>query len=376
MNYMVCSKTVMDVSCPGTIFDKDGVSNHYWDYVNKVYPASRLLKNKDLLHSELSKIKIKNKNKEYDCILGLSGGLDSSYMLHMLVKDYGIRPLVFHVDAGWNSDIAVHNIKVILDKLKLDLMTEVIDWKDMQEFQLAWFRAGVPHLDIPQDHAFVTTLYKFCAKYGVNTIMNGGNISTECVQRPLKYIYWGSDMRHIRHIVKYFCKSPLNKYQFSSAFTNKIIMPYVKGVRIFKPLNYIDYHKKDAIQTLVDEYGWKPYAEKHYESRFTKFFEGYWLPKRFDFDMRKVDYSSLILTGQLSRDEALLKLKEDPYPAEEAKKDFQYIASKLNLSDDELHSFMVMPKKYFYDYPNSKNLFNLGESILSGLGITRRGGSY
>lgn len=376
MNFDICKHTVMDKTDPDIIFDSKGISNHYYDFTNNILPMWNSLKNESLLSFEIDKIKKENKNKEFDCILGLSGGLDSSYMLHILVNKFNLRPLVFHVDAGWNTDVAVHNIKTMLDKLNLDLMTVVINWDDMREFQLAWFRSGVPHLDIPQDHAFVSTLYKFCNKYGISTVVNGGNIATECVQRPLKYIYWGSDMRHIKYIVRKYCNSKLKNYPFNSAFSNKFVMPYIKGIKIFKPLNHINYNKNDAISELEKEYGWRSYDEKHYESRFTKFFEGYWLYNRFGFDMRKVDYSSLILTGQLSRADALKKLSNSPYPATDAATDFKYIASKLGISEDELNHYFLMDKKFYYDYPNHKKLLNLGEKILSTLRITRRGGAF
>lgn len=376
MKYTVCTKTVMDTSYPGIIFDRQGISNHYHDFNDVVKPLWTAKKDTFKFERQLELIKKLGRNKQYDCILGLSGGLDSSYLLHTIVKKYELRPLVFHVDAGWNSELAVHNINALIDGMKLDLMTDVIDWNDMRNFQLAWFRAGVPHLDIPQDHAFVTTLYRFCQKYEIKVILNGGNIATESVVRPLKYIYWGSDMTHIRYIIQKFSPSELKQYQFTSAFSNKFIMPYIHGIKILKPLNYVNYTKVSAIEELSKTYGWRQYSEKHYESRFTKFFEGFWLLNRFSFDMRRVDYSSLILSGQLTRSEAIDKLRNPPYPSEESRSDFRYIASKLEISEDELDHYYRAEKKYYFDYPNSKSLLNMGEKVLSLLGITRRGGSY
>ena len=371
-----CSVTVLDESYPGIYFDKEGVCNHVHDFRRHIEPRLLDQRKNARLCEDLERIKKKNRNNEYDCIVGLSGGLDSSFMLHRLVTEYQMRPLVFHVDAGWNSDLAVHNIKVLLDGLGLDLMTEVINWQDMRDFQVAWFKAGVPHLDIPQDHAFVTTLYRFCRKYKISTIMNGGNISTESVLRPLKYIYWGSDLRHIKDIMNRFLSSPLRSYRFSSAFSNKVTMPYVYGVKVLKPLNGMEYLKASAIEELERLYGWRSYPEKHYESRFTKFFEGYWLYKRFGFDMRRVDYSSLILSGQMNREEALFRLETDPFSKDEVTREFSFIADKLEISEQELISFFEMPKKYYYDYKNLNQFFNFGESIFSTLGLTRRGGAF
>ena len=204
-NYQICKKLVLDTTYPGIKFDNNGISSQYWDYQ---YIVKDKWKNNQNGLFELEKIiKIIKKDgsgKEFDCILGLSGGADSSYMLHMIVKEFNLKPLVFHVDGGWNSEIAVSNIKNLIDKLKLELFTEVINWEEMRDFQLVMFKSGVPHIDIPQDMAFISVLYKFAEKYNISYILNGGNISTECVQRPLDLIYWGSDMRHIRDLLKKF----------------------------------------------------------------------------------------------------------------------------------------------------------------------------
>lgn len=278
MIYKICTKTVMDTSDPDIFFDANGISNHYWEFHKFVKPKWQPNeKGRQLLERRVEEIKRTGRGKDFDCLLGLSGGLDSSYMLHILVNEFGLRPLVFHVDGGWNSEIAVHNIHVMVDKLKLDLYTEVINWDEMRDFQLAWFKAGVPYLDIPQDHAFISVLYNFAEKYGINTIINGGNISTECVRLPLKYYYWGTDMFQIKEVVRRFGSVPLNSYPFSSVYRHKIFLRYIKGVKVLKPLNFLSYNKKNASELLVKQYGWKSYPRKHFESRFTRFLESYWL---------------------------------------------------------------------------------------------------
>ena len=202
-DYQICKKLVLDTTYPGIKFDKNGISNHYWDYNNNIkYKWKRDNDGINELEKKIEKIKKDGSGKEFDCILGLSGGADSSYMLHVMVKKFNLKPLVFHVDGGWNSEIAVSNIKNLVDKLGLDLFTEVINWEEMKDFQLAMFKSGVPHIDIPQDMAFIGVLYKFARKYKIRYILNGGNISTECVQRPLDIIYWGTDMRHIKDILQ------------------------------------------------------------------------------------------------------------------------------------------------------------------------------
>ena len=301
----------------------------------------------------------------------MSGGVDSSYLLHIAVKEFGLRPLVFHVDGGWNSELAVHNIQVIIDELGLDLYTEVINWEEMKDFQLAFFKSGVPHLDLPQDHAFVATLYKFADKYNIKYILNGGNISTECVRNPMEFLYYGTDMAQIRDIRNKFCTNRMETYPFSPVLKHKFYLRYLKGVEVVKPLNYIPYIKEDALTLLADTYGWTPYPQKHFESRFTKFYEGYWLPERFGFDTRRVQYSSLILTGQLLRDEALEKMKFSAYNLELIDEEFKYIATKLGISTEELRSYFTMPKKFYWDYKNQLSLFKIGAKILKFIGVEK-----
>lgn len=375
--YRICNSTVLDNSYPGITFDKDGVCKLVADFHETVEPHWHVgPEGRRQLQATVDAIKQAGKDREFDSIMGLSGGADSSYMLHVMVKEFGLRPLVFHVDGGWNSELAVHNINVLVDKLGLDLYTEVINWEEMRNFQLAMFKSGVPHIDIPQDMAFVGVLYKFARKHGISHILNGGNIATECVPRPLDIIYWGTDMAQIRDILSRYSSGPMPTYPFSSIFYHKIYLRYLRGVKVVKPLNYMPYVKKDAIALLQSEYGWKPYPQKHFESRFTRFFEGYWLPTRFNFDMRRVDLSSLILTGQMTRDEALSELEQPPYDSELMQQDFNYVATKLGISSDELRGYHEMPRKYYWDYRNQHRIFELGEWVLSRFTGARRGGAF
>jgi N-acetyl sugar amidotransferase len=375
--YRICAKTVMDTSDPSIVFDEDGVSNHYWDFQNVVSknwhvgPGGRAA-----LERQVDAIKAAGKGRDFDCIIGLSGGADSSYMLHVMVREFGLRPLVFHVDAGWNSDVAVSNINVLVDKLGLDLFTEVINWEEMRNFQLAMFKSGVPHLDVPQDMAFIGVLYKFAEKHGIKYILNGGNISTECVGIPLQYLYWGSDMSQVRDILARYGSIPMLTYPFSSIWYHKFYLRLFKGVRVLKPLNFMPYVKKDAMAQLERTYGWRPYPQKHFESRFTRFFEGYWLPTRFAYDMRRREYSSLILTEQMSRDEAISLLESPSISNDIAMQEFSYIASKLGITDDELRVYLLMPKKFYWDYANQSRLFALGERALNVFTSAVRGGAY
>lgn len=360
----------MDSSDSRIRFNDEGICDHAVDFKKNVLPRWRYqLDNPSLLDNKISLIKKNGRNSEYDCILGLSGGIDSSYLLHLAVREYGLRPLVFHVDGGWNSELAVHNIHVLVDKLGLDLYTEVINWNEMRDFQLAFFKSGVPHIDLPQDHAFIATLYNYAVKHGIRYILNGGNISTECVRNPMEFFYYGTDMIHIRDIINRFSLVKMKTYPFSSIFRHKIYLRYVRKIQVVRPLDYRPYVKVEAARLLEQEYGWKPYPQKHFESRFTKFYESYWLPQRFGFDPRRVQFSSLILTGQMTREEALKSLEKPAYDPATIEQEFEYIANKLQVSMDELNHYFAIPKKFYWDYKNQEKVFNLGATVLKAMGL-------
>jgi N-acetyl sugar amidotransferase len=370
--YQICTNCVMDTSDSQIVFDDDGVCDHCSGFRNEVLPGWHPdEQGKIMFRSVVEKIKCSGQGKDFDSIIGMSGGLDSSYLLHLAVTEFGLRPLVFHVDGGWNTDIAVNNIQVLVDSLGLDLYTEVINWEEMKDFQLSFFKAGVPHLDIPQDHAFVATLYHFANKHNIKYILNGGNFATECVRNPLEWLYYGTDMAQLRDIQRRFGTRSLKTYPFSSILFHKIYLRYFKRVQVVKPLNWLPYTKDIAIKTLSEMYGWRPYPQKHFESRFTRFYEGYWLPTRFGYDTRRVQYSSLILTGQMKRDEALEKLKHPAYDPEKINEEFEYIATKLGITVDELQHYHVIPKKTYKDYHNQEWLFNLGAKTLKWLGVEK-----
>jgi N-acetyl sugar amidotransferase len=372
----ICQKLVLDTTDPEIKFDRDGVCHQYHDFQENVKPRwEASLNSRQEIEAAVTLMKAAGKGKEYDCLMGLSGGADSSYMLHKMVTEFGIRPLVFHVDAGWNSEIAVHNINCMVDKLGLDLFTEVINWEEVKEFQLAMFKSGLPNIDLPQDIAFIGVLYQFAAKHKIKYILNGGNISTECVSYPLQYFYY-ADMAMVKDVLSKFGTKKLLNYPFTSILYRKFYMPYMKGVKMVKPLNMMPYFKADAMAELANVYGWKPYSQKHFESRFTRFFEGYWLPTRFGYDVRRVQFSSMILTGQMSRDEALTQIEQTPYDESLIQEDFDYIAKKLGISSEELQKYLDMPKKYYWDYKNTANFMKFGESVLARLTNTKRGGAY
>ena len=372
-NYQVCTHCVMDTSDPHISFDENGVCDLCNTYEHTIKKEFDFEKSKLELDKIISKIKEDGKNRDFDCLLGMSGGADSSYMLHLAVKEFGLRPLVFHVDGGWNSELAVSNIQCMIDKLGLDLYTEVINWEEMKDFQLALFKSGTPYLDIAQDHAFVGTLYNYASKYNIRYILNGYNLATENTPNPLKYYYYGTDMRFINDIRRQFCTNPLKTYPFSSVFRHKIYLRYIKKVHVMQLLTYLPFNLEEVKKTLAVEYGWKPYPRKHWESRFTKFFESYWLYERFGFDVRRVQFSSLINSGQMTREKALAELAKKPYDEDTIKDDFKYIATKLGISTDELQGYFDMPLKFYWDYKNETDFINIGAKFAKSLGLYRRG---
>ncbi len=360
-----CTNCVMDTTDSNITFDENGVCDHCNTFKNKIQPFWFTDERGKLLLDELVlKIKKEGKNRDFDCLIGMSGGIDSSYLLYKMVTEFGLRPLVFHVDAGWNSQIAVNNIEKLVDGLGVDLYTEVINWEEMKELQIAFFKSGVPHIDVPQDHAFFATMYKFASKYNIKTILTGGNYSTECVRNPLEWMYYQSDSFQLKDIFKKFGNGKLKSYPVTNIIWHKIWLPYFKGIKLVRPLDLMTYNKKEALQILIEKYGYQEYPQKHFESRFTKFYEGFWLPNRFGYDTRKVQFSSLILTGQMSRAEAINLLKTPTYTQDQINEDFEFISNKLGITTNELWGFFRLDKKTFRDYKSQQNIYRIGAYIL------------
>ena len=373
-NFRICTICVMDTSDSKIIFDENGVCDHCNTFKNSIQPFWHTdFRGKIKLETLVKKIKIEGQGKDFDCMMGMSGGIDSSFLLYKMVTEFGLRPLVFHVDAGWNSQIAVNNIERLVDGLGLDLYTEVINWEEMKDLQLAFFKSGVPHIDVPQDHAFFATMYKFASKYKIKTILTGGNYSTECVRNPLEWMYYQSDSIQLNDIYKKHGTGKLSDYPVTDILWHKVWLPYFKGIKLYRPLDFIPYNKDEAMQILVDKFGYQKYPQKHFESRFTRFYEGFWLPKRFGYDTRKVQFSSLILTNQMTREESLEKLKNESYTDEQIKEDFEYVSNKLGITTEELWSYFHAPKKTFKDYKSQENMYNIGASLLIILGIEKGG---
>lgn len=371
--HRVCVNCVMDTTDSAITFDAGGVCDHCRNFYKSIepnwHPDER---GRAELAGIVERIKREGEGKDFNCILGISGGADSSYLAHVAKAEFGLRPLVFHVDAGWNSQEAVNNIERLVDKLDLDLYTVVIDWEEMRDLQLAFFKAGVAHIDTPQDHAFFATMYNFAAQHKIKYILTGANVSTECVKNPLEWHYHASDLVQMLDIHRRFGTRPLKTFPMSNILKHKVYYRFFKGVRVIKPLDYVPYVKADAMRLLAERYGWQTYPQKHFESRFTKFYEGYWEPMKFGIDKRKAQFSSLILTKQMTRAEALERLAEPPYDEAGIKHDFQYIATKLGITVSELQGYLDAPNKTYRDYKNQMGIYAIGTRVLTALGVERR----
>ncbi|MDA7582335.1 N-acetyl sugar amidotransferase [Luminiphilus sp.] len=370
----ICNRCVMDTSDPDIIFDPKGICNYCVNFESEILPDWNygLGKEKELerLSQEIRKA---GEGKDFDCIIGLSGGLDSSYTAYVATKVMGLRPLLFHVDAGWNTDRAVGNIEKLVESLGLDLYTEVVNWEEMKDLQLSFFKAQVADQDMPQDTAFFSGLYRFARKHKIKYVLTGGNFSTECCREPEEWgAYPGIDKRLIKDIHNQFGQRKLETFPLLDILRYKAFYQYILGMKVLKPLNLCRYIKREAESTLTEYCGWEPFKHKHHESRFTCFYEDYWMPRKFGYEKRRAHFSSLIMTGQLDRDAAITRLKTSELSDFDLAKEFEFVASKLDISIAELQSIFEGENKTYKDYKNKRFLIGIGARVLTLLGIEKR----
>lgn len=370
--YQICSNCIMDTTDSKIVFDEKGVCDHCNSYYNVILPNWQP-NNNDFAALELvaKEIREAGKGKKYDCIIGLSGGTDSSYLAYIAKEKMGLNPLIYTVDTGWNLNVAVENIERIVKALKLDMYTEVVNWNEMKDLQLAFFKSQVPYQDLPQDHAIFAGLYNYAVKNGIKYVLTGSNNATECVRPPIEWNYL-NDLKLIKDIHKKYGKVKLATLPMCGMFKYRLNYAYLKGMKRVAPLDIINYNKEEAEKELKEKFGWEKYENKHYENIFTRFYEGFYLPKKFGFDKRKVYYSNLILTGQMTRDEALEKLKETPYKEETMQDDKEYIAKKLGISVKELDELINGENKTYKDYKNQLSLIELSIKVAKMLGVEKR----
>jgi N-acetyl sugar amidotransferase len=351
----------MDSSDPEIVFFSDGTCNHCNDFLIQRTKLA-IGEGRDRKLAEMvSEIKERGKGKQYDCIVGVSGGVDSTYVAFM-AKELGLRPLAVHFDNGWNSELAVHNIEHTLNVLGIDLQTVVVDWETFRELQKSFLYASVPDGEIPTDHAIRAALWMIASKFGINYLLNGRNHSTEGIL-PWSWTYNVIDWSYIKGIHKKFSGHSLKKYPHTSFF-EILYRVSISRLKNFSILDYVPFDKKIAMETLVNKLGWRDYGGKHYESIYTRFFQGYILPTKFGIDKRKAHLSVLICTGQISREEATNILKLPPLDARMAADDRAFVEQKLELSSGEFDKIMLGPKKTWRDYPNNSWIFLMHDNPL------------
>ena len=317
-------------------------------------------------------IKKRGKAKHYDVLLGISGGADSSILAVEAIK-LGLRPLAVHVDNGWNSDLAVSNIAALLKRLNIDLVTNVLQWDEIRDMQRAYLKAGVVDIECVADHAIIATLYKTAAKHGIPTILAGTNVRTESIL-PTAWVHDKRDGKNVKAIHKRFGTVKLKHYPFLSPL-ELLAAIFIRKVRFVPLLNYLNYDKDAAIAKLEADYGYRPYARKHGESRFTRFFQEYILPMRWGIDKRKAHLSSLIVSGKMTRDQALVALKEPLYAPQEQESDIEYICKKLGFTRAEFDALMAQPKSRHSDFANNAWMFDMKNPITLMIRKWARGGT-
>lgn len=370
--HQICSNCVMDTTDSKIVFDQNGVCDYCNSYKNDILPHWKPNQNNE---DELEKISLKireaGKGKKYDCIIGLSGGTDSSYLAYIAKEKMGLRPLIYSVDTGWNLNVAVENIEKLVKSLDLDMVTEVVNWEEMRDLQLAFFKSQVAYQDFPQDHAIFAGLYNYAVKNNINYVLTGANNATECVRPPVEWVYL-NDITLMKDIHKKFGKIELKTFPMCSMFKYRLYYAYIKGMKRVAPLDLINYDKTSAEKELKEKFGWEKYENKHYENIFTRFYEGYYLPKKFGYDKRKCYFSNMILTGQMTREEALAKLAETPYDEKIIQEDMEYIAKKLEITKKEFEEIINGDNKTYKDYKNSLSLINFSIKIARSLGVEKR----
>lgn len=341
--YRRCAATVMDnIADPDITFDKDGISNYYYLYkqieADNLPPAGQKAAR---LEEMISAIKEEGKGKPYDCITGVSGGVDSSYLI-LMAKRWGLRPLIVHFDNGWNTEIAVKNINSIIEHTGYDLYTIVVNWEEFRDIQLSYIKAGVVDWEVPTDHAIYATWFKLAKKYNVRTILSGNNVVTEAVMPP-SWIFNKADNVNLTNIHDRFGTIPIKTYPVHGSLGQQM-RSRLKGTTTVKPLNLIDYDKAEAKEEIKKEFGWVDYGGKHYESVYTKFYQAYVLPEKFKIDKRKPHLTNLIMSGQVSRAAALEELKEPLYTTADLRQEKEYVLKKLGLTNEEFDKYMTSPR--------------------------------
>lgn len=370
--YQRCTCCVMDTTDSKIVFDENGVCDYCNDYHKNILPAwSAKLADKDLLARTAEEIKRNTAGQKYNCIIGLSGGVDSSYLCYVAKELMGLNPLCYVCDTGWNLKVADENIRRIVDALELDVYTETVNWDEMRDLQLAFLRSQVPYQDLPQDHAIFAGLYNYAVSHGIKYVLTGANSATECIRPPIEWVYQ-NDLRFIKDVHRRFGTVKLKTFPMCSMVKYRLYYPIFKGMKRVAPLDMVEYDKEKVKAFLHERFGWEAYANKHYEDIFTRFYEGYYLPHKFGYDKRKCYLSNEILVGTKTREEALKELESPGYDEATMREDLNFIAAKLGISSDELQALIDGENKSFKDYKNTWGLIQLGTVVLRALGVEKK----
>ena len=355
-NYQICTRCVMDTSDPGITFNDNGECNLCTEFLEKRSKHNYQGKESDTLFQKtIAEMKEAGKGKEYDCIVGLSGGVDSSYVAY-ICKLNGLRILAVHMDNGWNSEEAVLNIKNIAQKLKIDYESYVLDWEEFKDLQLAFLKASVPEAETPTDVALLAAVHRVADKYGVKYVISGGNFATEGIL-PKFWHYNAKDVSYFNFIQKKFGTKKIKNFPLFG-FTQEMYFKLIKRIKIIYLLNYLPYSKNDAMELLKRELDWRYYGGKHYESIYTGFIQSYYLYKKFGIDYRRATLATQICTGEIKREEALNELNKLPYLEDKAQTEKEYIAKKLSISLTQFDEIINLPAKWYTDYPNDEKRLN------------------
>jgi N-acetyl sugar amidotransferase len=345
----------MDSSDPDITFDETGRCNYCTEWLERVKTETFVGHPTRNIAALIARIQEAGRGREYDCIIGVSGGVDSTYVAY-LMKKYGLRPLAVHMDNGWNSELAVDNIHRALRALQIELHTHVIDWPEFQDLQLSFFRASVTNLEIPTDHGINAILQQMAVAYGARFIITGGNVRGEGIY-PKSWGWYNLDLRHLRAVQRGFGTIPLKTFPQIS-LPRFAFNTFVRRIRTVPILNYVDYNRLQATETLIRELGWRPYGGKHYESVFTRFFQGYVLPRKFNVDKRRAHLATLVVAGDISRESALAEIERDPYADCDLEGDLNFVLKKLNFTPAEFETYMRSPARAHKDYPTNAWFFD------------------
>lgn len=362
--YKICSRGIWDTTVPGITFDEDGVSN-YAKMLDKLIELNPEGVTGNLFwENVVDQMKEEGKGKKYDCIIGVSGGTDSSYLMHLAKKKYGLRPLAVNLDNGWSSEISVQNIKKVTKALDIDLETYVIDYEEVKAVIRAYMKSGLPWIDGPTDNAIRSILFGVAEREGLKYVINGSDFRSEGKQ-PSEWTY--TDSRQMLYLLKKFENIKIKSYPYQSLF-GIINSTFFLKIKDYRPFNHIEYEKKPAQKILTDEYGWQYYGGHHHENTFTKFVITYWMPRKFGIDKRIITLSAQVLTGQITREKALEELKKAPHDLDQMERDKEYVLKKINMSKTEFDIIWNQKNQYYWDYPSYmpfyKLFFKLSNNVL------------